>query len=500
MNKQKLIQDLYSKEREKVNEAVKEIKKNSWEKDNEDDKKKIFMEILDRYENKDNENVKITIRGLNAALYIGMPIDYLKRYKDILLNNITSTDSTVRRTINSVMDGYRSIFLTGIIGILGAAKKQIYTKEETDELNRLNVDSYVELTVLYEKEKDEKIKSSIMSAFKRFHCMAFYELIDNTEHKEIYQKYAKPQLPPMNFGLPEFIPLRKLLKEDTEAIKHIKSIYEKEQEYSDFLGEIEHAIAEYFYYEDENIKDEDIKNILKKIKENYLKDLNFFKHELEIEIMEVLSEVLEEYPITHHELKLVLDYILWAIDNRTWMQDKQAYVKWIAFSHELYDSKEAKEYENNIEDFGKKIGMPQSAIDAVLLRNDDFNIDDEQKALGKEESEFFSMDDKQKFNFLMEKGTLFANLINDFLIELAENGDYSTIDKFYNEFTGQYPDFIPIYVFMAQIYFHKNSIMAKHYIENGIKELDNSTTMPDDIRMKMKDMLKNAIKNIGDKK
>jgi hypothetical protein len=500
MNKQKLIQNLYSKEREKVNKAVKEIKKNSWEKDNEDDKKEIFKKILDRYESKDKENVKITIRGLNAALYIGIPLDYLKRYKDILLNNITSTDGTVRRTINSVMDGYRSIFLTGIIGILGAAKKQIYTKEETDELNKLNVDSYVELTVLYEKEKDEKIKSSIMSAFKRFHCMAFYELVDNTQHKEIYKKYAKPQLPPMNFDLHGFIPLQKLLKEDTEEVKHIKSLYEKEHEYSDFLGEIEHAIAEYFYYEDENIKDEDIKNILKKIKENYLKDLNFFKHELEIEIMEVLSEVLEEYPITHHELKLILDYLLWAIDNRTWMQDKQAYVKWIAYSHELYDSKEAKEYEESIEDFGKRMGMPQSVMDTILLRNDDFNIDDEQKALGKEESEFFSMDDKQKFSFLMEKGTHFANLINDFFIELAEKGDYSAIDKFYNEFTEQYPDFIPIYILMAQIYFHKNPILAKHYIEYGMNELDNADDMPEGIRKKMKDMLETAIKNIGDKK
>ncbi len=503
MNKQKLIQDLYSGEMEKVNEAVKEIKKNSWEsRDNEDEKKELFKEILDNHESKDDENIKITIRGLNATLYIGIPIDYLKRYKEILLNNITSTDGTVRRTINSVMESYRSIFLTSIIRILGAAKKQIYTKEEIDELNKLNVDSYVELTKLYEKEKDEKIKSSIMSAFKRFHCMAFYELISHSKYFNIYKMYALVETPSSIFDISdsEFKPLQKLLKKDTEAVKHIKSLYGKEQEYSDFLGEIEHATAEYFYYEDDDLKDEDIKNILKKIKENYLNDLNFFKHELEIEIMEILSEVLQEHPITHHELKIILDYLLWAIDNRTWMQDEQAYVKWIAFSHELYDEEEAKEYEKNIEAFGKKIGMLKEAIDTILLRNEDIDISEEQKALGREESEFFSMDDKQKFIFLMEKGTYFTNLINDFLIWLKEKGDYSTIDKFYNEFTQEYPDFIPIYVFMAQVYFSKNPIMAKHYIETGIKELDNFADMPDEIRMKMKNMLETAMKNIGDKK
>ena len=41
--------------------------------------------------------------------------------------------------------------------------------------------------------------------------------------------------------------LSELLLPDTPEIKEIKSIYEKEYEYSDYLSEIEFAIAAYYY-------------------------------------------------------------------------------------------------------------------------------------------------------------------------------------------------------------------------------------------------------------
>ncbi|AKB19588.1 hypothetical protein [Methanosarcina sp. WH1] len=41
-----------------------------------------------------------------------------------------------------------------------------------------------------------------------------------------------------------------------------------------------------------------------------------------------LIELLEEKPVTNHELHLVIDYVLEIIDNRSWMEDKQAYVNY----------------------------------------------------------------------------------------------------------------------------------------------------------------------------
>ena len=41
----------------------------------------------------------------------------------------------------------------------------------------------------------------------------------------------------------EFVNLGKLLREDTGTIKHLKSLLDKEEEYSYFLGAVEFSIA-----------------------------------------------------------------------------------------------------------------------------------------------------------------------------------------------------------------------------------------------------------------
>jgi hypothetical protein len=78
--------------------------------------------------------------------------------------------------------------------------------------------------------------------------------------------------------------LSELLLPDTPEIKEIKSIYEKEYEYSDYLSEIEFAIAGYYYEENRNLKDKDVISVLKNIKQNRDKPISFFKKDLEIEL------------------------------------------------------------------------------------------------------------------------------------------------------------------------------------------------------------------------
>lgn len=52
--------------------------------------------------------------------------------------------------------------------------------------------------------------------------------------------------------------LSEFLLPDTPETKEIKSIYEKEYEYSDYLSEIESEIAEYYYEENRSLKDKDV--------------------------------------------------------------------------------------------------------------------------------------------------------------------------------------------------------------------------------------------------
>lgn len=121
--------------------------------------------------------------------------------------------------------------------------------------------------------------------------------------------------------------LSELFASETPEIKEIKSIYEKEYEYNDYLSEIELVIAAYYYEENRNLKDKDVVQVLKNIKQNRDKSINFFENDLEKEIIESLIEPLEEKLLTNHEFTLVLDYVSWVIDNKSWVGDKQAYVK-----------------------------------------------------------------------------------------------------------------------------------------------------------------------------
>lgn len=79
--------------------------------------------------------------------------------------------------------------------------------------------------------------------------------------------------------------------------------------HSNYLGTIEYSIARYFYENDRKIKDNDAVLALKNIRKNCGKNISFFKLDLEKEIVENLLELVEEEPITHHEFKLIIDYI-----------------------------------------------------------------------------------------------------------------------------------------------------------------------------------------------
>ena len=125
-----------------------------------------------------------------------------------------------------------------------------------------------------------------------------------------------------------FVPLKELILEDNEKIKEIKSLYKKEVEYMDFLGPLEFSMALY-YLENKKLKDVDIIRILRKIKQNYDRPLDFFNDELEKMIMSCLSLSLQKRPITRYELFLIIGYILWSIDNRKHLKSSRVYLNWL---------------------------------------------------------------------------------------------------------------------------------------------------------------------------
>ncbi len=273
---------------------------------------------------------------------------------------------------------------------------------------------------------------------------------------------------------------------DTLEVMKINSLQGREYEYSDYLGTIEYSIARYYYEDDRKIKDEDAVSALKNIRKNCDKNISFFKRDLEKEIIENLIELLEGEPISHHEFKLIIDYVLEVIDNRAWMEDEQAYIKWAAYVMGLFTEEESEEYEKSIKKLAAKLGMSSKHADLMLLKGNEDDYfefvenygEDEGEELTEEElideveRKFLSLTDAEKVDFLLENGPDLYEFVGFYISELSERGEFEKIQELYRKLIEKYDDFIYLYVFMGGAYIEIDPALAKFYFEKALTSLD----------------------------
>ena len=197
----------------------------------------------------------------------------------------------------------------------------------------------------------------------------------------------------------EFVPIINFVLEDTDEIKQLKSLYQKEEAYADFLGPIESFIAHYFYYDDPKLKDVVVKKALKKVQSNLDKEINFFTSTFEKELVGVIYLILKKSKrkITKHELLLVLKYILWSIDNRKHLGHPQAYLNWVCDFFNLLDKGEKEELDEFYDDYGKEFDIEDEKIN--VMKNKEIDIEPSEKDVreSKADSENFDENDKDQF-------------------------------------------------------------------------------------------------------
>ena len=311
------------------------------------------------------------------------------------------------------------------------------------------------------------------------------------------------------------------LAPDTPEVKKIKSLQGREYEYAEHIGIAEYSIARHFYEADRKIKDKDAVSALKNIKKNSNKNISFFKEGLEKEIVNNLIELLEEKPVTLHELKLVIDYVLEIINNRSWMEDEQAYIKWVAYVMDLFTEEENEEYEKSIKKLAAKLGLSSKHADLILLKGDEENYfefvegygeenegdEGEERNEGEElteeemieevESSFLSMEDPEKFDFLLENGPEFYELTGVYISELSEKGEFERIQELYGKLTEKYDDFIYLYVFMGATYFEIDPPLAKSYFEQALNALDKLDGLSDPTKERLRASFLGLIEKIN---
>jgi hypothetical protein len=306
-----------------------------------------------------------------------------------------------------------------------------------------------------------------------------------------------------------------LLVPDTPEIKEIKSIYENEYEYSEYLSEIEFSIAEYYYNESRKVTDKDVIKALKNIKQNRDKPISFFEKALEKEIVNSLVEPLEESTLTDHEFTLVLDYILWVIDNRSWLEGKQAYVKWITYVLGFFSEEEEKKYERQFKKFASKMGVSGAQVDMLLMKKDAEDFFDEEElfeegdlleVLGPDEifgvdstadnleTGFFLMDNNEKFDYLLENGPNYVELVQSYVLDLMEMEDFEKIQDFYKKFNQKYKNFYPLHFVMGIVYIERDPALAKSYFEETLKAVEKQEEIPKSSKYEIKQNLDSLIK------
>ncbi|HWQ49007.1 MAG TPA: hypothetical protein VN414_08695 [Methanosarcina sp.] len=308
------------------------------------------------------------------------------------------------------------------------------------------------------------------------------------------------------FGEDE-LSLSGFLVPDTPEIKEIKSIYTNEYEYSEYLSEIEFSIADYYYNENRKVTDKDVVRALKNIKENRDKPISFFEKPLEKEIVKSLVEPLEENLLFDHEFILVLDYVLWVIDNRSWLEDKQAYVKWITYVLGFFSEEEEKKYERQFKKFARKMGISGAQVDMLLMKRgteDIFNEEDlfeegglveslnpedifgEDRTADDLETGFFLMNDDEKFDFLLDKGPDYVELVQDYVMGLAEKEEFEKIQDFYQKFNEKHKDFFPLHFIVGSAYLNSDPTLAISYFEKTLKATADSEEFPPEMGGELK--------------
>ena len=140
--------------------------------------------------------------------------------------------------------------------------------------------------------------------------------------------------------------LKSLLLPDTDKVKKMKTYEDLPiNKYSHILSQLEFSIAS-CYSETPRLTDEKVFAVL----ESLLTDLNTDLHPLEYSkptrkpkartaagspalknlICEAAISAITEKPVTQHEFGLCLQFIMYSIDNRSWVPSGSGYLDWIS--------------------------------------------------------------------------------------------------------------------------------------------------------------------------
>ncbi|MCD4806850.1 MAG: hypothetical protein K8R13_04655 [Methanococcoides sp.] len=284
-----------------------------------------------------------------------------------------------------------------------------------------------------------------------------------------------------------------ILEPDNEEILKLKSLEDKEDEFSLHYGMFEQTIAYYYNEENGTITDKEVIKVLKDIRSNLGKKMNYFKHPLAESLIENTVEIGNEEAITVHEFNLVIDYMVKSIDNRSWMADRQAYLKWVCYYLDIATVEDNARYVKRVERLAKKHDMPPEMVDSLLEKNPNFKKGKASDSLYLN-SEFLAMNEDEKFDYLAKNATNEFNLFMAYLFELEKRGDIELAKKLAKRVSKKFGDIFTLHMKVGAFFMHIDPTISKGYYNRALASLENVKVISDDMKLEIAESIKDDIR------
>ncbi|MDY0388782.1 MAG: hypothetical protein RBT65_16995 [Methanolobus sp.] len=303
---------------------------------------------------------------------------------------------------------------------------------------------------------------------------------------------------------PNEVTIAEILLPTPEILMTTDTLEGKEEEYSYYIGTLEHTIATYYYFQDKKLTDKKVIKILKHLRSNLDKTHDFYEDALELELFKKIVDVICDEPITTHEFLLVIDYILMSIDNRLWIPDNRAYLKWICYFFGLNSPEDDLKQENTIKNLARKCNIPDDMISSLLVRNEPDDKDIEEDDIDpfdfldaedkKRIEDFISMSDEERVNYLVHDSPLNFDLFGVYILELEGKGDIKALKSMAKRFSKNFGDDFFLYSNVADIVFYCQPNIAKIYLDKALNALEKTVDLSEDEKIEIREDLKNNIR------
>ena len=164
----------------------------------------------------------------------------------------------------------------------------------------------------------------------------------------------------------------------------------------------------------------------------------------------------------------------------------------------IFSKEEEKKYERELIEYARNLGCPSAQVDMLLMKRDaedffeedDFfeGIEDQAELLDNDrmaddlETGFFLMTDDEKFDFVLDKGPDYFDLVQDYVSDLRIKGDFEKIQDFYKKSIEKHEGFFPLQFVMGTAYIDKDPALANSYFEVAVKTAEKSEVIPDEMK------------------